>query len=280
MNCRIAVLVVFAGKEGDPLYKMMADAYQRNFALVKNEGTEVDVFFLREGLTTFEEFGYRHHMFLNDREMYHAILQAEKDGYDAVVPMCFFDPVLEEARKAIGIPVIAQGESELLCASMMGKTFGVITISEEGAAIADDLIEKYGYRNRAVRSRSIGIPGELQALAHIDASHDIAAFARVAEECIRDGAEVLIPGCSGISIALRLGAGCEETYPNGVTEIRGVAVLDGMSVVIKTAEMLVALKRAGSAYISRAGRYARPTREMDELTLSKFSYQGAGAWKA
>ncbi|MEW5980404.1 MAG: aspartate/glutamate racemase family protein [Acidobacteriota bacterium] len=280
MGMRIAVIVVFAGKEGDPGFKLVASAYQRNFALVKNPDTEVDVFFLRNGLTTFEEFGYRHQMFLNDREMYHAILEAEKSGYDAVVPMCFFDPVLEEARKAVEIPVVAQGETELFYASMMGGRFGVITINEEAVSLTDDLIEKYGYRHRAVRTRSIGIPGAAQLIAAVDASHDIEAFTQVARESIKDGAQVLVPGCSGISMALRLAAGCEDKYPDGVTEIDGVAILDGMSVVVKTAEALVALKRGGSSFISRVGRYSRPPREVDEMTLAKFPYRGSGVWKA
>ena len=280
MALRISVPVVLAGEKGDPVLTAFADAYKRNFDLVKNPDTEVDIFFLNKGLNTFEEFGYLHQIFLNEREMYHAVLQAEKDGYDAVIPMCFTDPVVQQTRKAVDIPVIGQAETELMFAAMMGKKLGVITVSDEACLLVDEIIENYGYKDRAVKTRSIGISGELQAQAAFDASHDIEAFKEVSKELIADGAQVLVPGCSCISLGLRMAAGCEDQYPNGLREVDGVAVLDGMSVVIKMAENMASLKKCGSNFISRAGKYKQAPKEADEQTLAKFPYHGSGIWKA
>lgn len=280
MTTKIATIVVFAGKQDDPLVKVWADLYKKNFALAKNSDTEVDVFYQNKGLEIFDEFNYRHLIFLNEREMFHAALEIEKMGYDAVFPTCFYEPVIEELRKVLDIPVIAQAETEFVFAMMMGRKFGVVAISDEGRLIADDIIHRYGLTDRAVKSRSFGVSGEHQANAVFDASHDIEGFKEAAKGLIADGADVLVPGCSYMSMALRFASGCEDKYPDGLREVDGAPVVDGMSVLIKAAEAMVALKRDGSNIVSNRGAYKKWSKEANEVTFARFPYQGYGVWKA
>ena len=41
------------------------------------------------------------------------IIQAEKDGYSAVISQCFLDPGVCEGREAVRIPVVGAGETQM-----------------------------------------------------------------------------------------------------------------------------------------------------------------------
>ena len=52
-------------------------------------------------------------------------------GCDAVIISCAGDPGLEEAKKAVSIPVIGAGESTAFLASGYGEVFGVLGITDD-----------------------------------------------------------------------------------------------------------------------------------------------------
>ena len=54
-------------------------------------------------------------------------IQAEKDGYDAIVIYCFSDVGLEALRENVKIPVIAPGEVTLSVAQTLCSRFVVVT---------------------------------------------------------------------------------------------------------------------------------------------------------
>ena len=74
------------------------------------------------------------------------------------------------------------------------------------------------------------------------------------------------------------GAGAEEEYPNGLTEVDGVPVMDVLGATIKMAETLVTLKQAGSCWISRKAFYAQATPKAIELAQPLLKYDGPGFW--
>jgi len=73
-------------------------------------------------------------------------------------------------------------------------------------------------------------------------------FERVARECVDDGAEVIIPGCTVLSTFLTT---------NNYTKIKGTdaIVLDCLAAEVKMAEALVDLKKSLGIFISRANLY-------------------------
>ncbi|MFW6113467.1 MAG: hypothetical protein ACOC78_00915 [Actinomycetota bacterium] len=77
---------------------------------------------------------------------------------------------------------------------------------------------------------------------------------------------------------MSMAPGCEEEYPNGFIQVDGVPIVDVISSGVRLAEVLVSLKEAGLSWISRAGIYRRPDREMFENNLEDFPYHGSGAW--
>ena len=278
---RIAVVQVIAAdekSESGRLCKNWADLIRRNLDLVKQENTEFTFIFPRWGLTGHEAFFYSYLHHLNDKETLHSVVHAEREGSDAVMITCFYDPMLRDLRQAVDIPVVSLGESSMLMASMMGAKFGVVTISPEAAHDFQSNIVKYGLEKRAVPVRPIPETAEQQLEALKDVHHTIEAFKKVSRELIRDGAEVIIPGCGLMCPALRIAPGAEEEYPNGLTEVDGVPVMDALGITLKTAETLVSLRQAGSCWISRKAFFTRPTPKALELSQMVLKYEGPGFW--
>ena len=53
-------------------------------------------------------------------------IQAEKDGYDAVVIYCFSDPALEACREVVSIPVVGGAQSSYLVSEMISRQSGIL----------------------------------------------------------------------------------------------------------------------------------------------------------
>jgi allantoin racemase len=250
---------------------------------VKQPGTQVVYRFCTWGMETMEPAFYSYIDHLASRLVYHAAVSAEQEGFDGVVTNCFGDPMLWELRLALDIPVVGLGESAMLFSTMMGLDFGIVHISPYNIPGQRERIAKYGLRDRCAGIRPIAESAHLQELALVDAHAAIEAFSIVARDLIDDGAEILVPGCSLMSSALRLTPGAEEDFPNGVTEVDGVPIADVLGDAIKMAESLVALKRAGSSWISRKSLYAKPSTEarkaaaavIEERELKFWDVQGS-----
>ncbi len=56
------------------------------------------------------------------------IIEAERDGADAVVVNCMGDPGVKAGREAVDIPVIGPCEASMHLAAMLGHTFSVLTV--------------------------------------------------------------------------------------------------------------------------------------------------------
>jgi allantoin racemase len=273
------VAVAEEGSEaGQFVEKVLVPMWRRNLDMVKEKDTELTFRFPRWGVTGLDGFFYSYIDMLNARSVFHAAVQAEKEGFDAVMITCFGDPMLWGIRQAVDIPVVSVGESSMLLATMMGYKFGVVTISPYNIYEQEHTIAKYGLTDRSAGIRPIPETGDEQAEALIDARRAIESFKKVGRELIADGAEVLIPGCGLMSPALRLAPGAEKDYPNGLTEVDGVPVADVMGDTIKMAEAMVRLKRAGSCWISRKGLYAQATPRAKEFGQMVLKDDGPGFW--
>ncbi len=161
-------------------------------------------------------------------EVVRRAIQAEKDGYDAVVLYCLSDPAVVACREAVRIPVIGGGQASMLVACALGYRFSLLTTSPWRTAEKVESVRTTGVdptRLASVRSVTISLS---------DARQDIAATVRqlaaVGRQCVEaDGAQVLILGC--LSFA---GMG------PAVAEAVGVPVVDPAFAVINLAELLYA----------------------------------------
>ena len=273
------VAVAEEGSEaGEFVEKVLVPQWRRNLDLVKQRDTELTFRFPKWGITGLDGFFYSYIDMLNAKSVFHAVVKAEAEGFDAVMITCFGDPMLWAIRQAVDIPVVSLGESSMLLSAMMAHKFGVVTISPYNIYEMEHIIDKYGLTERYAGARPNPETGEEQSKALIDARYAIESFKKVGRELIADGAELLIPGCGLLSPALRLAPGAEKEYPNGLTEVDGVPVVDVMGETLKMAEMLVTLRRAGSCWISRKGLYAQATPQAIECGRMVLKDDGPGFW--
>ncbi len=197
---------------------------------------------------------------LNKREMIEKIIEAEKEGYDAVVVHCFLDPGMREAREIVNIPVLGPGESSLLFACMLGHKFAIIGINDP-KVVPDtyNMLRLYGLESRGITNpvRLMSMPFREFVLNVKEARDEIISdVIEVAKGCVSEGAEVIILGCTGLGPIFTIA---------GITSIPDleVPILDCLAVAIKTAESVVDFKeRLGFPFTSRACMY-KPPREKD-----------------
>ena len=261
---KLCLLNVAVGEKGNEFIERLINIWGQNFNLVKQQDTEITSRFSTWGIAGMDGFFYRCIDTLNAQAVFHAAISAEKDGFDALLITCFGDPMLHQIRQAVNIPVTGFGEASMLTAAMMGDKFGIVHVSDYNIYETRHKIHEYGLSDRLANVCSINETSEQQGGAIFNAAHAIEAFQKAGRALIRDGAEVLIPGCGLMSPSLRLAPGMENEYPNGFTELDGVPIVDVLSCGIKMIEALYSLKRSGSSWISRRNLYAQPTPEAYE----------------
>jgi Asp/Glu/hydantoin racemase len=191
------------------------------------------------------------------------IIQAKKEGYDAVFISCNLDIGLYEARQLVDIPVTATLESAALTAHMMGWRYALLSVDDQNGKIQEMLLENYGLASHYVGHRAIGIDAN-DLYPEVTPPEKVREVALEAGRfCIEHfGAEVLIAGCT------LAGSVLTHMRPNPV-EVLGVPVLDGMVTGFKMAEMMADIQAAGFPIISRKGFFETPPRE-DYETLRVF----------
>jgi allantoin racemase len=284
VKIKIGVMHVIAAEEASPRaesIKAWNRLLRKNMELVKAEGTEVTFQTPRRGFTSLHPFQYKYLNALNDMETLYGYMELEKAGiYDAIIGMCFFDPMGREVRQALDIPFIGPGEVAMRLAGLMGAKFGVVSIGDKANWTIEDIIRKYGLQDQAVPVRGLQVSFEDQMNALTDAHKKIEGFLKASKQLIADGAEVIIPGCMVMDPVLRFAPGCEKEYPNGIQEVDGIPVMNVVALTIKVAEAFAAMKKAGLPWISRKLYYTSAKKDIEALkgAASLLKYEGPGFW--
>ena len=159
-----------------------------------------------------------------------AYRRAEKEGYDAVVPLGMLDLGVDGGRSAVDIPVIAPMEACLHVAALIGDRFGLVIYHENLLAFNRAIVRRYGMEDRIV---GFGVCGfDLPDLAaHRD--EVVQNFADEAGRLIELGAEVIIPmGISQCPVHID---------PKGLQQQLGVPVVEGFGAPIRMAALLASL---------------------------------------
>lgn len=146
MGTKIGVMYAVTAEENSPEAEVVRTwnrLLRKNIDLVKAEGTEVTFQIPRRGLKSLHSFQYIYLNTLNDIETLFGYVELGKSGkYDAIMVMCFNDPMVREARQALNVPFIAPNEAALHMAAMMGKKFGVVSVDTKVNPTLEDLIHE------------------------------------------------------------------------------------------------------------------------------------------
>ena len=179
------------------------------------------------------------------REVIRGAIQAEREGYDVFFMNHFQDVGLYDARASVNIPVLGLGEATLLHACTMGRKLGLLAINPAFIPTHAEQVHRYGLQQRiaGIRAINANIGDYMEAFTSLPKKAELwAIFEREARRLIDAGADIIVP-TGGIPMML---FGNEPG-----ANIDGAPIVNGVTVVIKAAEMAVKLKRFGFPIASR-----------------------------
>ncbi len=174
-----------------------------------------------------------------------AVIQAERDGFDAAIIGCFYDTGLRAAREvATRIAVAAPCESAVHIASTLGDSFSVIVGRRKWVPEMRDNVTRYGYRDRLASFKVVEL-GVHDFQSDPDRTRN--RLTTAAHEAVTtDGAEVVILGCTA-----------EYGFYADLQKLIGAPVVDATVAPFKYAELLADLAGLGWRP-SKIGGFATP----------------------
>ena len=122
-------------------------------------------------------------------------LQAEDEGFDAVVMDTVSDSGLQILRSRLTIPVIGPGQVAFHLAGILGQRFSVVTMWDTWRFFYKKLFREYGLEGIVASVRAVNIPPDVEALF---AGKEDEMFQKLTDEAMRaieeDGADVIVLG--------------------------------------------------------------------------------------
>lgn len=163
---------------------------------------------------------------------YHAaFIEAERQGYDAAVPLGMLDLGVDGARSLVDIPVIGPCEAVFHVAAQLGDRFGVICYHPSVIPRQRTQTKAYGMEEWIAGRRAVGF--HLREMAD-NKDQMIAAFLAAGRALIEeDGADVIIAhGITQCPIHIK---------PEWAMEQLGVPVVEGIGAPIRMAALMAGL---------------------------------------
>jgi len=139
----------------DPVVSNIFDESMKDYLnSIKHEDTILDVVSLNNGPKHLE---YQFYEALVGFDILNNIKIAEKNGYDAAIIGCFYDPFLSEAREISDIVVTAPAESSMAIAISLGHKFSIIVGRKKWIPQMEENLIKYGLRDRLASFKYINM---------------------------------------------------------------------------------------------------------------------------
>jgi allantoin racemase len=206
--------------------------------------TEVEIRHLAHAPRDIDYYAAKH---LAETEIMAAAVAAEREGFDAFVIGCCYDPALTQARELTEMPVVAPLEASVLLSRLFGHRFSVVTDHRKAVPELEDRVRVYGIEANCRSVRAIDwyvddMVGDPDAVARD-------AYDRCVEVMESDGAETVVLGCTIIAACY------ERAVLRGADELATAAIINPNLMAVKVAELLADLRAAGQYRISRAGYY-------------------------
>ncbi len=239
-------------------------ALQEWIDTAKRPETQVDVVSLKRG-TRHTEYHYYEALILPD--LLHRVKRAEREGYDAAVLGCFYDPGLRVAREITDqIVVAAPAEASMLIAAALGHRFSIIVGRKKWIPKMHENVVNYGLETRLASFESVDLGVE-------DFQKDVKETERrltkAAQRAIEERlAEVIILGC-----------GLQYGFYEVLQKKLGVPVIDVVLAALKHAELGIELRRRfGWGHSKRYEYESPPTAEIAAWDLAKQFPEMEGLW--
>jgi allantoin racemase len=195
------------------------------------------------------------------RNLIRNAVEAEKHGFAAMAITHFQDAGLAEVKSVVDIPVLGLGETTLFHACTLGRKLGLVTINPIFIPWHEDQVIRYGLQQRVVGVRAVQatVADFIDAFASEEAKKKLAPkWERECRILLDAGADVIVPA-GGLPMMLF-----------GGTQMDGAPVVNGITVIAKSAELAIKLRQHGAGKVSRRSNFVHPP----EKALKEFLEQG------
>ena len=176
------------------------------------------------------------HHILETPALVKKIIEAERDGFDAVVQTDAFDPGVEAARLAVRIPVVGSLRASCHFAATLCDRFGLTVPLDSYVPYVWRLVETYRMAHFVTGIKVIG----MYEVGDLSKYHDpiLERTIAVARELVAGGAQALIP------LAARLIPAAVS--PEEVEREVGIPVVKTQAVAIRFAELMASSRTVHS----------------------------------
>ena len=177
-------------------------------------------------------------------------ITAQQQKYDAYAICTLPDPALRETRSILDIPVVAYGEVAMHLSCFLGERFGILVFIKELIPLLEENVRRYGLSSKlaGIQHAGFSFNDVLTAFNEPYPKGIVERFEESAEDLIRKGADVIIPGEAVLCVLLA---------SHGVSQANGVPVLDALGSVIQMAEMFGEQYRKGAFQVNRRNYFTR-----------------------
>jgi len=260
---KILFLNPFGTSNYDELIRRTMDSAVRS-------DTVIDIRHLTGPLRNLDYYAAKH---ILEVEIMAAAVQAEDEGYDAMIIGCCYDPGLTQSRELVNIPVVGPMEASLTFARSFGHSYAVVTDHFKAVPEIADRIRLYGGEANCKAVTAIDWYVDDMVLDPTKVAHDTDELVLTVME--ESKAETVIIGCTIVSACYELGV----MDPANALPPR--SVINPNLMAVKMAETLADLSRAGRYRISRGGYYSPlESHDKEEAVALQALLRGRGTLSA
>ncbi len=188
---------------------------------------------------------------LTEEAVFDAVMKAEKNGFDAVIIGCAYDPGVRAAREMVDIPVVGVTEASLQFAPYFGFDTALVTDAIKAVPYIRDMVRIFG-ADTLCRAVSCVQWHTTMRSDPDDIAEDMIIACR--DVMKQSKAESAIMGCTLI-------AGYYERRLRRTGEKRDFRILNPNTLALKAAESLADLRKQGLYQINRCGFYESLSKE-------------------
>lgn len=245
--------------EQDPKWASQAAFLRQYIPKLGSPGTEVHlkgVALIGPNVGQFKYFQYLHTF-----QMIENAICAEREGYDCFIFGAMSDLGFYEIREVVDIPLAFINQASIYVSCLIARKFALVAPSPILLRWEEEIVKRYGFGERMAPGVHMGETDDFRLAKSWDNPElTIRLFTEASRKAIAEGAGILVPGIGWLNSFL---------VDRGVADVDGIPVLNTFAAVVKTAELLVNLRRVGITVNKRAVGEA-PTK--DELARVRKSY--------
>lgn len=242
-----------------PAYR---DAMAAHFQRVGRPDTVVDLHGMAPGTyaTLYPGVDIRYHYVqaLHSLQVLRNVQRAEREGYDGFLLMTLPEPVLEEARTLVDIPVVGYGQSSMHVAGMLGRRFAILAMITELVPLYESHIAKHGMSGKAWGVVPLGLEFT-DIVAGFERAEPVLEHVRkLTRRLAADGVDAVIPGEAPVAALLSAA---------GLHRVDEVPIVDALGATLASGEMMATLARRSGQRMARTGYYTQrpPAGRLEEL---------------